>query len=448
MNKTLRTLFVLFLIQSSFFELNAQVQLDLKKALQYTLEHHSKVKQAEIDIKSGLQTIREARSVGLPQISATSTVLNNVALRTSLVPAEFFGGMPGDFAQIKFGTNWNGNAGIQLNQMLFNKQWLLALEGSRKSGEFYDTALEITKEEVVYETAKLYYQIQAVQTQQGILEANLYQIVGLKNVTDKQYQNGFAKKIDVERLQVQESNLNMQISNLELQVKQLEQALKFAMQMPLETDIILTDSISINNNVTDKNITKPTFRGRPALNLFQVQKELYDLDARRWKAGAYPTISLFGSYTYEWQSNNLGDFFDGSRWNDFSQIGIHFNFPIFDGFFRNSQMQIAELNNLKADQDYLYTMMAYQLQHEQALSSLQVNQNNLKTVTDTRNVAERVYEITQKRYKQGIAPITELLDAETSMREAQSNFITTLAQIKLAEIDLMHANGKLMEIAK
>ena len=410
------------------------------------MEHHSKVKQSEIDKQLGLETIREAVSMGLPQISASTTILNNVALRTSLVPAEFFGGMPGDFAQIKFGTNWNGNAGIQLNQMIFNKQWLLALEGSKKSGEFYNAALEVTKENVVYETAKLYYQIQAVETQQGILEANLNQILGLKIVTEKQYQNGFAKKIDVERLQVQESNLQMQISNLELQVEQLEQALKFAMQMPLETEIILTDSFSVKNNLINKNITQPTYRGRPALNLFQVQKELYDIDARRWKAGGFPTVSLFGNYTYEWQANSLGDLTDGSRWTDFSQVGIHFNFPIFDGFFRNSQMQKAELNNLKADQDYLYTMLAYQLQHQQSLTSLRVNQNNLKTVTDTRNVAERVYEITQKRYKQGIAPIIELLDSEASMREAQSNYITTLAQIKLAEIDLMHANGKLMDL--
>ena len=297
---------------------------------------------------------------------------------------------------------------------------------------------------MIYETAKLYYQIQLAQTQRGILNANLEQVKGLLILTEKQFQNGFAKQIDVDRLRVQQSNLNTQLANLNLQTEQLEQALKFAMQMPLETDIVLTDTIATGGNDVNLAFAQPSFNTRPALSILQIQQELYNLDFRRWKAGRFPTISLFGNYTYEWQANNIGDFTEGMRWTDFSQVGLYFNFPIFDGFFKNSQMQKATLNALKVKHDYDYTQMAYQLQHEAAVSSLRLNRNNLAAVTETRQVAEKVYAVTQKRYKEGIAPITELLDAEASMREAQTNYITTLAQIKLAEIDLLHANGKLM----
>ena len=124
---------------------SAQTPLDLKTALQYTLDHHTKVQQAQIDVQLGKQTLRESISTGLPQISAEATILNNLALRTSLVPAEFFGGPPGEFAQLKFGTNWNANAGIQLNQMVFNKQWLLALEATKKLSDFYAVSLEKSK---------------------------------------------------------------------------------------------------------------------------------------------------------------------------------------------------------------------------------------------------------------------------------------------------------------
>ena len=439
-------LFVLFSLVLFTGRLNAQVPLNLKTALKYTLDHHTQVQHSLVDVQMGKEILRESISTGLPQINANATILNNLALRTSLIPAEFLGGQPGEFAQLKFGTNWNANAGVQLNQMLFNKQWLLALEGTKKLNDFYNISLEKSKEEVVYETAKLYYQILLANTQKGILEANFDQVKGLLVVTDMQFQNGFAKKIDVDRLRVQQSNLIIQLDNLELQVVQLEQALKFAMQMPLETDIVLTDTINTTINAIDPTTLPSTYGARPSLTLLDVQKDLYDLDFRRWRAGYFPTVNLFGSYTYEWQADNIGDFTKGMRWTDYSQIGLHFNFPIFDGFYNKSQMQMAELNKIKVGQNYQYTLMAYQLQHQSALTSLLLNRNNLKAVTETRQVAEEVYAVTQKRYKEGIAPITELLDAEASMREAQTNFVTTLAQIKLSEIDLMHANGKLLQI--
>jgi outer membrane protein TolC len=428
---------------------NAQVAIDLKAALQYTIDNHSKVQQALIDVQLGEQTLRESVSTGLPQINASSTIINNLALRTSLIPAEFLGGPPGEFAQLQFGTNWNGNAGVELNQMIFNKQWLLALEATKKLKEFYTVSLDQTKETVIYETAKLYYQIQLTKTQRGILQANLSQIEGLLTVTEKQFQNGMAKKIDVDRLQVQADNLTVQLSNLDLQLQQMELALKFAMQMPLETDIVLTDTISEQELAyTNSSILQPAFQSRPALGILQVQQELYDLDLRRWRAGYFPTVNFFANYTYEWQANNFGEITDGQRWTDYSQIGLRFNFPIFDGFYKDSQKQMAILNKMKVAKDHSYTLLAYQVQYQSALSSIQLNKNNLQAVTNTRKVAEEVYRVAQNRYKEGIAPITELLDAETSMREAQSNYIATLGQLKLSEIDLLHANGKLMDLVR
>ncbi len=443
----LNILFSLSFILVWLLSASAQTALDLRSALRYTVDNHSKVQQAILDIEGGEQTLRESISTGLPQISATSTIINNLALRTSLIPAEFLGGQPGEFAQLQFGTNWNANAGVELNQMIFNKQWLLALEATKKLKDFYTVNLELSKEEVVYETAKLYYQIQLTHSQKGILEANLNQIKGLLVVTEKQFQNGFAKKIDVDQLRVKESNLNIQLSNLDLQTEQMEQALKFAMQMPLKTKIILTDTISESELTnTNQGLLQPTYSNRPALEVLSVQEELYDLDVRRWKSGYFPTVNLFASYTYEWQANNFSDFTNGQKWTDFSQMGLYFNFPIFDGMFKDSKMEMATLNKMKARKDHERTLLGYQLQYLSALNSLRLNKNNLAAVIETRKMAEAVYDVTQKRYKEGIAPITELLNTEAAMREAQSNYITTLGQLKLAEIDLLYANGKLIDL--
>jgi outer membrane protein len=429
--------------------LTAQQSLDLKTALRYAIDHHSSIQKATIDIQKGQQLVRESLSTGLPQVSASGNIVNNLAIPTSFVPAEFFGGQPGEFAQVQFGTNWNAVAGIQLEQKAFDKAWLLGLKATMELSEFYKLMLEKSKEDVVYEVAKLYYQIQLSRTQRGILSANLGQIEGLLTVTQKQFDNGFAKKIDVDRLKVQQANLQTQLTNLDLQVRQAEQALKFAMQMPLDSDIILTDTISeAAFQEVDPTVIQPTWQQKTDLAILKKQQQLYSLDERRWKSGYFPTLSLFANYNYQWQANNLGEFGTGRNWTDFSAIGLRLNVPIFDGFFKDSKIQTARLNSLQIGQDHRMASLGLQLQHDAAVTSLRTNQNTLNSVRENRQVAEEVYRVSQSRFKEGIAPITELLDAESSMRQAQANYITTLAQIKLAEIDLLNVNGQLIKMAE
>ncbi len=430
-------------------QLFSQQPIDLKTAMKYTLANHASVKKAQIEIAKGNELVRESLSSGLPQINANANMVNNIAVQTSFVPAEFFGGQPGEFAKVQFGTKWNAGAGVQLDQMVFNKTWLLGVRASRELTDFYKLVLEKSKDQVVNEVAKLYYQIQLSRTQRGILDANIRQIKGLLTVTKKQFENGFGKKIDVDRLQVQQSNLETQVMNLNLQISQLEQTLKFAMNMPLETDIVLTDTISEKMfDEVNTVLAQPNYLQKPDLLILKKQEQLYQLDIERWKASYYPSLSFFGTYNYQWQSDKLNELGNGNFWTDFSQVGLRLNIPIFDGFLKKSRIQTASLNLQQTNLDFGLAKLGLQLSNEAAISALKTNQNTLESIIATRKVAEDVYRVSQSRYKEGLAPITELLDAETSLRQTQSNYITTLAQIKLAEIEILSTNGILLRMAE
>lgn len=444
-----RRLFLLIFLLNQGVLLSSQTSLDLSSAMNYALQNHSSIKSAKLELEKGNQLVRESMSFGLPQINANASMVNNPAIRTSLVPAEFFGGNAGEFAQVQFGTRWYGSAGVQLNQMVFNKEWLLALEASRELQDFYNFNVERSEEEVVYEVAKLYYQIQLIKTQSELLSANLDQIKGLLKVMELQYENGFAKKIDVDRISVQKINLETEMSNLDLQVEQLEQALKFAMQMPLDNEIVLTDSITESSlNYVENSQASPSFSNRPILRILDKEIELYGLDERRYKAGYFPTFNLFANYNYEWQANSFSDFGSGRNWTDFSQIGLAVNIPIFDGFLKDSRMQLASMSGMQKVEEKGLVLLSYELQHEMAISTIKLNKNKLASVQSNLNTAQEVYRVTQERYQEGVAPITELLNAETALRESQTNYITTLGQIKLSEIDLLHANGKLIDLSR
>lgn len=427
----------------------AQTPLDLKTAMQYAMTHHAEVQRAALEVEKGRELVRESIATGLPQVGVQAQMIYNPSLRTSLVPAEFFGGTAGEFQSIKFGTNWNGASSIYVDQMLFSKTWLMGLRASYAVNDFYRMLQNKTKEDVAYEVAKLYYQVQLSKAQRGVLEANLKQVSGLYKAISLQYQQGLATKTDMERLQVQEFNLRTELNNLDLFIEQAEDALKFAMNMPLETEIVLTDSISETPVAPLEQLqAQPAYTQKIDLMVLKQQMKLYDLDERRWQAGYFPTLSLFANYNYEWQANSLNDFGSGNYWSDFSQIGVRLVAPIFDGFYKDSKRQTALLNKQQVGLQYERALLGLELQHRNALSTLRAQQNKLSSLRENIRVATEVYQVAQQRYNQGIGNVVELLDAESSLRNAQANYLAVLAQLKLAEIDLLHANGKLVELAR
>jgi len=426
-----------------------QTPLDLKTAMQYAMTNHAEVQRAALEVEKGRELVRESIATGLPQVGVNAQMVYNPSLRTSLVPAEFFGGPAGQFQSIKFGTNWNGSSSIYLNQMLFSKTWLMGVRASYAVNDFYKLMLDKTKEDVAYEVAKMYYQVQLSRAQKGILEANLEQVKGLYKTISKQFEQGLATKTDVERLQVQQFNLETELKNLDLYIRQAEQALKFAMNMPLDTEIIMTDSISEQHlDEVDQLMLQPAFAQKTDLMVLKQQMKLYDLDERRWQAGYFPSLSFFANYNYEWQANSLNDFGTGQNWSNFSQIGVRLQAPIFDGFYKDSKRQTAMLNKRQVGIQLDHALAGLQLQHENAITTLRAQQNTLQSLRENIRVAEDVYDIAQKRYQQGIGNIVELLDAESSLRSAQANYLTVLAQLKLAEIDLLNANGKLTQLGR
>ncbi|MBK9492808.1 MAG: TolC family protein [Haliscomenobacter sp.] len=103
---------------------------------------------------------------------------------------------------------------------------------------------------------------------------------------------------------------------------------------------------------------------------------------------------------------------------------------------------------LKIAEDRKQTMQSLQLQHSQAKQQVLSYWNTLNALRENRKVAEEVYNVTQKRYKEGVANVTEVLVAERTMREVQSNFLGNLLQYQLAKVDLDYANGKIPQLYK
>ncbi len=414
--------------------------MSLEECANFAIQNSPRVQTALLEIEKSSQQVNEVLSSGLPQVSASGNFTYNFKLPTQLLPGEFIGS-PGELVEVQFGTDLNTIFTGEVNQLVFNKSFFLGLDASRKVKKLSELQAQKSKEDITYDIAQLYYQIQVTEKQKAILQANLNQVERLFNLTQKQFENGFAKKIDVDQLRVNRINLQNQLKNVDLQVEQLKQTLKFLMAMPLDAPIALTDTIDEQAYaVPDVQMFSPDFSQKTDLAVLDAQADLNQLNEEQFKAGYWPTLNAFANYNYQGQGNSFSEL----QWFDFGAIGLNLSIPIFDGFRKKAQIQQARIEQAQLAETRRMTQQSLRLDYNQGLQQLQTNINNLQALAENRRVAEEVYRVAQQRFTEGIAPITEVLSAETAMREAQTNYLTTLLQVKLAEIDILNAKGTLL----
>ena len=173
-----------------------------------------------------------------------------------------------------------------------------------------------------------------------------------------------------------------------------------------------------------------------------------DLQIEQIQAGYMPTVSAGLRMNYQTQQNTLNIFGSKSNWTPTAAIGVNVSVPIFDGFSKKrkaNQLKI-EMEQLRFDEQNLKNSLA--LQNENAQYKLQLNQAAVTTQTNNIKLAEEVYKSTQVQYEGGIVPLSELLNAENALKEAQTNYLKNLVQVKVAELDILKSSGNIREILK
>jgi len=433
----------LFVFQN--LHLKAQLALDLKSAMQYAVDHNSKVMQGKLDEAKGMLNVEQLLSTGYPQINGNAQFVYNPLLQVIFFP-DFLNGKPDDIRPVTIGTHWGSNASVEVTQLVFSPEFRVGLNAAKKATELYRTQAEATKEELILQVAKGYYAVQAVKSQKANLEANLFKVKELLKLTKAQVENGLGRKMDSDQLSLTAFNLENQLNNLEIQIQQQMIMLKLSMQMPLTTEIALTDILSESEYTLPDLITlQPNYNNRIGITLIEQNQTLNKINLDRYKASYWPTANLFANLAAQAQPRNFSDYLSSNSWASFSSVGLRLRVPIYDGGFRKSQVESVKIDIKKGEEDKKQLLSLYEAQFEHAKKTLESNLNNLNPLKRARALAEEMYELSQQRYQQGLAPLTETLNAETTLREAKNNVLSALFQVRLAELDLLHANGQLMK---
>ncbi|MNJ87086.1 Outer membrane protein TolC precursor [compost metagenome] len=417
--------------------------LTLKDAIQYALENKADAKKAKLQVENSEYQIQEVRSRALPQISADGNLTHNPILQLNALPGDFFGS-PGTTVLAPLGQKWSATGGVTLTQNIFDQAVFTGLKAARSTREFYQINQQLTEEQVIERVANNYYQVFVKRQKLAVVDSNYVNTSKVKDVIKGQFDNGLAKKIDLDRITVKLYNINTQRQQLINEVQLQENSLKFYMGMPIQTSIYIPQT---EFAVSPQAISEtPDATQRTDYLLLKKQEELLDYQKKSVIAEYYPKLSLVGSYNYIGQGPEMPLFAksrDQVYWSDYSTIGLNLKVPIFTGFGTRAKVRQADVEIRQLKEDMIEKKLSLDLDFEN--SKTQIN-NSIITINDQKEnvrLAQEVLSDTKNNYYNGLASLTDLLDAENSLVEAQNNYTSALLDYKLAEIQLIKAKGEL-----
>ena len=432
----------------SFMSFAQQKELTLKDAIRYALENKADAEKARLEVTKSEYKIQEVRANALPSISASGGMVYNPKLQATYIDASTFAfpGMPASNEPIKMemGQKWSANAEAKLTQVLFNQTVFMGLKAARTTREFYMLNQQLTENEIIEKVAQAYYQVyQTRQTLENI-ESNLALTEKTANVVKGLNQSGLSKKIDVDRTTVAVNNLKSARQQALNGVQLSENALKYMIGMPMNEVITLPkEGFEANYDLA---FEKGNSNTRIELQVLEKQKQLLDLNTKVQRAALYPSLALQATYGYLSMGPKTPIIYgkkDKVYGADYSAITLGVNIPIFSGFGTRAKIHQAQIESQALEATLKDTRLAMDLAYENAHSRLTNNLLTIDSQKENVKLAEEVLLNTQNNYQQGLASLTDLLEAERSLSDAKNNYTNALLDYKLAEIQLLKSQGKL-----
>lgn len=441
----------LVLLMLPLFPTYSQTRYSLQEAIQYGLTHNINVKNSQTDAQSAESRIGEIRAVGLPQVSGSVNIMDNLIIQRAFLPAVFFDqNAPADAPPIavQFGVKYSGNAGLQLSQILFNAQWLLGLKAAQAYRELAVKNVTQSKIQVAESVSKAYYSVLVAEERAKVLDLNIQRLDSLTREMSAMNQKGFVEKLDVDRLEVSLNNLKTERTKVQNLVDLSYYMLKFQMGMKLDEQIILADRISesdverLAREVKADDGSSFSYDQRVDYSILKSNLLLSEMDVENNKRGYYPTVALFGGYGYNTGRNSFGDVF-GSPWFNNANIGLSVNIPVFDGFTKKYKIQQAKFTVDKVKQSLSLVEQSIDLQIRSANITIINGLETLKNQKRNLDLAQEVVRVSKIKYQSGTGSNIEVINAESALKEAQTNYFASLYDLLLAKIDLDKAKGKL-----
>ena len=433
---------ILLLFTMSYFTSIAQTLPDavsLEEAIAFGEQNNRTVKKASMEVQKAYKEKWSTIAIGLPQISATANYQNFVELPTSLIPAQFFGGKEGEFAEVQFGTPQTMDAGVTLQQLVFDGSYIVGLQASNIFLTISKNVLEKTLLEVRKSIVNTYSTVLLVRENISFLEKNKTNLNKNLEELNQLFRNGFEEEESVEQLRLTLSSIETQLRY----AKNLERIslvmLKLLMGFPTQSPLLLSDTLEALTNESLFNASAPdninldyNIDVKIAQNNLLSENLLYKYE----RSKNLPRLSAFlnGNYTGNSQSFTFTQ--ADQKWFGAALFGVNLQVPLFSSLKRRALSQKAKIAVSQAETELTETKERISIEIQAAENDYKLAVENYFTNKENLRLATRIEQKNQTKYFEGVASSFELREAQLQLYSAQNNYIKSIQEVIQKKLSL------------
>lgn len=404
----------------------------LQQAIEHAIQNNYAAIRASKDIDAAKQKKWETTAAGLPQISASLDYQNNFELQKSVVPAEFFGGNPGEFAEVAFGTRHNMVANGRLSQLIFDGSYIVALQASKTYLKYYENAKQKTNTEIREMVINAYGNVLLAEESIAILEKNKATLSKTLSDTEETYKNGLIEEENVEQLQITLATINSNLNNTKRLLDVATKMLKYSLGINLDSELKLTDKLD-NLSLSNLDIAFGSTEFSVSNNIDYLMasnfEEQRSLELKLQKSKALPSLAANVNFGYNAFNDQFAFFTQNQKWLNYSNLGVSLNVPIFSSFGRKAKTQQAKIALDQAKIQLTEVEQQLQLQYEKAKSEFEFSIEEYATAKSNLNLAERIEKKQQIKFTEGLSSSFDFSEAQRQLYSAQQNYLQSMVNI-------------------
>lgn len=426
--------------------------LTLDEAVSYAEANDLDIKNARLNIQDADEQITERKASGLPKIDAGLDYQYYFAIPTAVLPAAFdniardpvTGMLPDDFSrEVQFALRNNFNPGISLSTLIFDGSYLKAVKAARLYKEYVGQELIAKEKDLRDRVREAYLPPLIINENLTILNRNIDNLKKMLRETRATYEAGFIEQLDVDRLELSLSNLETEVENLQRQKQMALDVLKFTIGHPMDQEIDVADQLDVLLvDVPNVDLTENVnYYSRPEYKVAELGVELNKMNIEVNRLAFWPTLRGSLAYQYQYQGSQLFRGEDGF-WAPLALGGISLNVPIFDGFNKRAKLERSKLQLAIAQNQKQSLERAIQLEVQTARTAYYSALESVNSQEKNLGLAEKIYETTQIKYREGVGSSIELIQDEQNLYQTQQNLVQARYDLLLAKIELDEALGK------
>ncbi len=416
-----KIIFIMVAFYLPFLGAQDTLKLNLEKSIDLALIKNHDLKIAKLEYERAEEQITEAFGLSvLPEIKGI------VDYRRAIRRGEIILELPGFSGSFPQGTINTFTIGASLEQPLFTGAVFYATRISKVYSEISEKGYYSSQANLIKDVKRAYYAYLLAK------EFKNLSIVTLKAAEDNLknskalYEAGIAPEYDFIRSKVQVQNILPEVEQAKNSIKVAKNSLRYILGLDQEQPFIVEDSLVFAELTTDDYETSSRIMNNQNFTLQQLklQIELQDKAVSFQFSKHFPELFLTGNWQITAQENDRAF----SRWRYINSVyvGLNLKVPIFNGFQTTSKVQQAKIDLMKAEEEFIKTDQLFKYQLDDLLLRIEETKNKIAAYAATINEAQLGYDISVKRYSNGLGTQLENIDALVALTRAKINYLDAI----------------------